>query len=76
MNLTPKPKLTPQTCTARPAPLCPYCGCKNESAVGYMDNRRSAKDLGMICLCCKNPFKFNREVSVVFTSRPKEGWPS
>lgn len=71
-----KPKLSPTTCAKRLTPICPYCGCKNAAAVGYISNRRSAPNLSLTCICCKVPFKFDKEVEVTYTSRPLEGWPT
>lgn len=71
-----KPKLTKQTCTSRPTPLCPYCGCKNNNALGFFHATKTTKNLSLCCTCCKMIFKFDKEVSITFTSSPNEGWGS
>lgn len=68
------PKLSPQTCTNRATPTCPYCGCKNNNALNFFTGRKTSLDLNLTCTCCKKPFKFDREVAITYTSRPLNGW--
>ena len=67
-------KLTAATCTDRPSPLCPYCGCKNQGMLGFMHIKKKMELAQAKCTCCRREFQFQPTVIVTFCSAPLGGW--